>query len=307
MEKELTSKLRDFNRFYTNILGVVNNHILESNYSLIEARIIYETGRQKVITAREIMERLQMDEGYLSRIVAKFVKQDVLLKEQSKKDKRVFTIGLTNKGRQVLSNIDLQSDKQVEGLISHLSPKDREKLVELLVEAKQLLTKSDAQNDLPIANIDFKIAETDHDFEEARNLFKEYAASLDFDLGFQDFKKELETINKQYHAPKGALLLCFDKEKNVIGCAGVRELSEGIAELKRLYVKPEFRSFKIGKKLLTIAIETAKKMGYHYIRLDTVPGQEKAQGLYYHLGFYKIESYRYSPIDGTIFMEKKFF
>jgi DNA-binding MarR family transcriptional regulator/GNAT superfamily N-acetyltransferase len=305
MEKEITDKLRDFNRFYTIILGIVNNHILESEYSLTEARIIYEVGRQEVITAREIREKLKMDEGYLSRIVAKFVKQGILLKRQSRRDKRIFSLTLTNKGRRVLLNIDCQSDNQVENLISHLDLKDREKLVQLLGKARQLLTKNDVPGDLPSEGIHFKIATTDEDFEEAKDLFKEYAASLDFDLGFQDFKKEVRTINRQYHPPKGALLLCLDKKKQAIGCAGVRELSERTAELKRLYVKPAFRNYKIGKRLLSIAIDTARKLNYRFIRLDTVPGQEKAQELYRHLGFCEIGSYRPNPIEGTIYMEKE--
>ena len=165
--------------------------------------------------------------------------------------------------------------------------------------------EKDTPNHLQAAGITFKTAKTEQDFKDAKQLFKEYAASLDFDLGFQDFKKELDTISKHYNTPKGALLLCLDKQQQAIGCAGVRELSAGRAELKRLYVQPAFRSLKIGKELLSLAITTAKQLGYRYILLDTVPGQEKAQALYNHLGFYKIEPYRHNPIKGTIYMEKK--
>ncbi|WP_315823885.1 helix-turn-helix domain-containing protein [Paraflavitalea speifideaquila] len=84
-EKELIHTLRDFNRFYTAILGIVNNHILESNYSLTEARIIYEVYNESGITARAIKEKLQLDEGYLSRMVARFVKQGIMVKNNSKK------------------------------------------------------------------------------------------------------------------------------------------------------------------------------------------------------------------------------
>lgn len=153
-------------------------------------------------------------------------------------------------------------------------------------------------------NIHFKIAETAQDFEDGKKLFEEYAASLDFDLGFQGFKNELAALSRQYQAPEGALLICTYNEE-AVGCAGIRKLSETTAELKRLYVKPAFRSLKIGKELLALATGTAKKLHYHYIRLDTVPGQEKAQTLYHHLGFYTIDAYRHNPIAGTIYMEKK--
>ena len=156
-----------------------------------------------------------------------------------------------------------------------------------------------------MATINIKIAKSENNFEQGKALFEEYAGSLNFDLGYQDFKKELSTISDQYKEPDGALLLCFIDDENAAGCAGIRKFSEGIAELKRLYVKPDYRSLKIGKSLLESAIETARQLNYKSIRLDTVPGQAKAQELYHYLGFYEIEPYRYSPIEGTIYFEKR--
>jgi len=153
--------------------------------------------------------------------------------------------------------------------------------------------------------IHIKKAVTAKEFEQGKILFEEYAGSLNFDLGYQDFEKELSTLAQQYKEPEGALLLYFIDDEIAAGCAGVRKFAEGIAELKRLYVKPGYRSLKIGKSLLEAAIDTAKRLNYKFIRLDTVPGQTKAQELYHHLGFYEIEPYRYSPIDGTIYFEKK--
>lgn len=156
-----------------------------------------------------------------------------------------------------------------------------------------------------MTNINIKKADTADEFEQGRILFEEYAATLDFDLEYQDFEKELRTIARQYQGPDGALLLCFIDDESAIGCAGVRKFSEGIAELKRLYVKPDYRSLKIGKRLLEAAIDTAKRLNYNFIRLDTVPGQTKAQELYHYLGFYEIKPYRYSPLEKTIYFEKK--
>ena len=153
-------------------------------------------------------------------------------------------------------------------------------------------------------NIRIIKADTSETFEQGKILFKEYAASLDFDLVYQNFEKELNTLAVQYNEPEGALLLCCIDDGTAIGCTGVRKFSEGIAELKRLYVKPDYRSMKIGKRLLESAIAAAKQLNYKFIRLDTVPGQEKAHELYKLLGFYEIEPYRFSPVSGTIFFEK---
>ena len=154
-------------------------------------------------------------------------------------------------------------------------------------------------------NINIVKADTSKTFEQGKILFEEYAGTLGFDLGYQNFKKELDTIDKQYNEPEGSLLLCLIDGEIAVGCAGVRKFSEGIAELKRLYVRPGYRNLKIGKRLLESAVAVAKELNYEFIRLDTVPGQTKAQELYQYLGFYEIEPYRYSPIEGTIFFEKK--
>lgn len=145
MKKELVNTLRDFNRFYTTVLGVVNNHILESDYSLTEARIIYEVNEQEGITARAIKERLQIDEGYMSRMVAKLVKQGILKKNQSKEDKRIFGLALTAKGRQIAADINRQSDEQVKSLVKHLDLKEREQLAGLIMQVKQLLEKGNTE------------------------------------------------------------------------------------------------------------------------------------------------------------------
>jgi len=145
MKKELVNTLRDFNRFYTAVLGVVNNHVLESDYSLTEARIIYEVNKQEGITARAIKEMLQIDEGYMSRLVAKLVKQGVVKKKQSKEDKRIFALALTAKGLQVAADINRQSDEQVKSLVSHLDLKEQEQLAGLIMQVKQLLEKGNAE------------------------------------------------------------------------------------------------------------------------------------------------------------------
>lgn len=153
-------------------------------------------------------------------------------------------------------------------------------------------------------NITYKLAESSSEFEEGKKLFKEYSDSLFFELDFQGFEKELESINEKYAYPSGALILCFF-EKKAVGCVGVRKISDNIAELKRLYVKPEFRSLKVGRKLMDLALNEAENLGYDFIRLDTVAEMKEAIGLYKKLGFYEIEAYCYNPIETAVYMEKK--
>jgi putative acetyltransferase len=151
--------------------------------------------------------------------------------------------------------------------------------------------------------VTYRIASTLQDFDIGKELFEEYARSLKVDLSFQKFSKELDTIDQQYREPVGVLLLAFCGELPA-GCAGVRKLHEGTAELKRMYVRDEYRGYKIGVSLLQRAIESAKDLRYKKLRLDTLENMTKAQQLYRSFGFYEIPSYRFNPLAGTIYMER---
>lgn len=135
-----------------------------------------------------------------------------------------------------------------------------------------------------------------------RELFTEYAASLGFDLCFQDFDKELASLPGEYSSPNGCLIVAMDGSQ-VVGCVALRRLDNDICEMKRLYVRPEFRGKGIGRELVKAIIDEAKKIGYIRMRLDTVPVMKEAIALYCSMGFYEIEPYRYNPVEGAVFME----
>ncbi len=144
--------------------------------------------------------------------------------------------------------------------------------------------------------------ETDKDLETIRELFVEYADSLGFDLDFQNFEEELANLPDDYAPPEGCLLVAKYQDK-VAGCVAVRKLSAGVCEMKRLYVRPDFRGLKIGRRLMGSIIAEARRIGYSAIRGDTIPSMQAAQALYASLGFKEIEPYRHNPIEGVVFME----
>jgi len=147
----------------------------------------------------------------------------------------------------------------------------------------------------------FEAATAGH-LDDIRGLFLEYADSLVFDLEFQDFKSELESLPGEYSEPNGCLIIaCFGGE--IAGCAALRRISEGVCEMKRMYVKPEFRRKGIGRELAGAIIRKAREQGYKRMRLDTVPTMRAAVGLYRKLGFKVIDPYRFNPIEGAIFFE----
>src|SRR5689334_8329470 len=140
MKSDVISKVREFNRFYTGIIGVMNNHILESQYSLSEVRVMFEINHTPGITARQIKEIMQVDEGYLSRVVNKLVKQKIITRIKSKEDNRVSTLTLSQKGKDIFSKLNQRSSDDVSGIIDHLSKSQQEELIRLLEKVKTLLT-----------------------------------------------------------------------------------------------------------------------------------------------------------------------
>ena len=133
------------------------------------------------------------------------------------------------------------------------------------------------------------------DVDTARRLFAEYAASLDIDLGFQDFASELEGLPGEYVSPSGALLLAMEGEE-AVGCVALRPFEPSfVAEIKRLYVVPAARDRGLGVRLAEAALSAARAAGYALVRLDTLSSMQAAQRLYEGLGFSDIDAYRHNP------------
>jgi ribosomal protein S18 acetylase RimI-like enzyme len=150
--------------------------------------------------------------------------------------------------------------------------------------------------------VEARHAETAEDVEAVRTLFLEYAASLGFDLSFQDFDREVASLPGDYAPPRGVLLLATDGVTPA-GCVGLRPWDADTCEMKRLYVRPSMRGKRVGSMLVTRLLDEARARGYRRMRLDTVPGMDAAIGLYRAAGFRDIPPYRPNPVPGALFLE----
>ena len=154
-----------------------------------------------------------------------------------------------------------------------------------------------------ISRINIFQAESPSEIATVRELFVEYAESLGFSLCFQNFDRELAGLPGDYAPPHGRLLLARRGIESA-GCVALHSLEPGICEIKRLYVRPQFRGTGLGKTLTNTVISEAKSIGYKKVRLDTVePKMKNAVGLYRALGFREIAPYRPNPIEGAMYME----
>ena len=147
-------------------------------------------------------------------------------------------------------------------------------------------------------------AQSEQQIQDVCELFAEYVAWLGINLCFQNYDKELAALPGEYAPPSGRLLLGIDELGNVAGCAALRDLGDGICEMKRLFVRPEFRGQRLGEQLVDLILKDARTIGYQRIRLDTLPGKmDRAIVMYRTRGFRDIAPYYDNPVVGAAFME----
>ncbi|MBT9492438.1 MAG: GNAT family N-acetyltransferase [Paucibacter sp.] len=144
------------------------------------------------------------------------------------------------------------------------------------------------------------------DWAATRQILRDYAESLQVDLCFQDFETELQSLPGQYQAPAGGILLAL-VDGQVAGCGGFRPLLDvdyaNACEMKRLFVRPAFRRFGLGRLLTQGLIDAATQAGYSAMLLDTLDDMEAARGLYESLGFEAVPPYYYNPIPGAHYLK----
>lgn len=134
-------------------------------------------------------------------------------------------------------------------------------------------------------------------------LIKEYTQELQRNLDFQDIAQEYNDLSQKYLPPHGHLIVAYDQNK-AIGCVAIHRHSQTRCEMKRLFVKKEYRHLKIGYQLISKIISLAQKDGYQEMVLDTILPLQNAIHLYHYFGFYEIDAYYDNPMDDVIYMKK---
>jgi len=283
---ERIGKIRSFNRFYTNLLGLLDRTLLKSDYSLTEVRILFELNRLSTTTASELVKLLNLDPAYLSRILSGFEEKNLIDKQRSNEDMRKQLLSLTSKGQQVISELQEKANEQIKTLLSNVKDEDQDRLVIGMRTIESILKDEKEKSDFyslrfhkpgDIGYITFRhgvIYTNEYQLDET---FEAYVA------------KHMAEFIENYDPAKDKLWI-VEKGTEIVGSIAIVKKDNKIAQLRWLLVEPHVRNKGIGTKLMHEAISFSKSQGYQKIILGTFSDLKFARKLYSKNGFQLVES-----------------
>lgn len=287
--------VRRFNRFYTRQIGVLQEHLLKSPFSLTEVRVLYELAHQKHITAGQLCQDLDLDRGYLSRMLQNFEAQGWIKTATSPDDRRKVFLSLTGKGRTVFAPLDRRSSDEVAGMLGRLSNFQQERLLSAMQEIENAL--------LPQAEGRTLLEQRSHnavDSEPAYILRRHrpgdmgwvvhrhgvlYAQEYGYDERFEALVAEIVAHFIQNFDSKRDACWIAEKDSEIVGSIFMVRKSKTVAKLRLLLLEPSARGLGIGKRLVEECVRFARDAGYHKIALWTQNELHAARHLYQQAGF----------------------
>jgi DNA-binding MarR family transcriptional regulator/GNAT superfamily N-acetyltransferase len=275
------SAVRGFNRFYTRQVGLLNEHLLESQFSLTEARVLYELAHREGLTAAGLSKHLALDPGYLSRILRSFEKRGLLTRTESKSDARQSLLTLTLKGRRTFAPLDARSQEQVGGLLQKLSCAGQKRLIEAMrTIEEQLGPKPSRQSPYllrPHRPGDMGWAVHRHGVL--------YSREYGYDERFEALVAEIVAHFIRHFDPKRDACWIAEKDTEIVGSIFLVKKSKAVAKLRLLLVEPSTRGLGVGKRLVEECVRFARQAGYKKIVLWTQSELHAARHLYEQAGF----------------------
>lgn len=272
------SDIRKFNRFYTQVLGLVNRHILDSPYSLTEARIIYEIATTTNCTASMLMEKLGIDRGYMSRIIKRFEADRLICRKSAPHDNRVYYLCLAPKGEEVFAFIDKQSILQIEKLLAGLKQEKQEALLKAMKTIEDILAPASKQ----VAIRSFRQEDIQHIIDRHEVL---YAQEYNLSSEFKDYVADAMYKFAGSFNAKTENLWVAEYNGAAVGCIAIVKVDKQTAQLRWFLVEPEMRGMGVGNLLMQTAVSFCKEKGYKRVILWTLSILGAARHLYRRFGF----------------------
>ena len=273
--------VRQFSRFYTRQLGVLNEKLLGSKYSLTEVRVLFELAHRRNCTAREIGQDLGLDAGYLSRILNRFARVRLVARERSKIDGRNIQLRLTAKGRSVFESLDRQSSAEVAEMLNRLSEPRQGKLVQALRRAEEsFIDGSPAESAVVLRS--HRPGDVGWVIHRHGAL---YAEEYGWDESFEALVAEVVAQFIKNFDPSRERCWIAELDGEAVGSIFLVKYTEETAKLRLLLVEPHARGFGIGRMLVRECIEFARQSRYKKITLWTQSCLLAARNLYHEAGF----------------------
>jgi DNA-binding MarR family transcriptional regulator/GNAT superfamily N-acetyltransferase len=275
------SAVRRFNRFYTRQIGVLRKQYLGSPFSLAEARVLYELFTHPTRTASEIAASLDLDQGYLSRVLNAFEKRGLISRKVSEKDARQSHISLTARGRRIFAPINKRSQDDAAQMLKKLVASDQSRLVGAMTTIETLLGAPEQKREYILREPrhgDFGWMVTRH----AELYFKEYG----WGAPFEGLCAEIVADYVNKHDPKKEACWIAELNGENVGCVMVvKDTEPGVARLRLLLVDPKARGLGVGKRLVDECITFARRAGYRKMTLWTHSVLSAARAIYEKAGF----------------------
>jgi len=282
-----TDLIRGFNRFYTKRIGLLGEGLLKTRFSLAQARVLYELGRNPGIRSTTLVEELGLDPGYLSRLLKGFAGQGFIKRSSSKDDARTSHLSLTAKGRAQFKRLDTRSKDEIGEMLVRLDESQRHRLVTSMTAIRELLDSRDKSKDLnhPAPAFTLRTHQPgDIGWVIARHG-EIYAREYQWDSSFEGLVAEIA----------GAFLKKFDKERERcwiaehdgerVGCVFLVQHSKTVAKLRLLMIDASARGLGVGGRLVSECIASARKSGYRKLTLWTNDILKDALRIYERAGF----------------------
>jgi DNA-binding MarR family transcriptional regulator/N-acetylglutamate synthase-like GNAT family acetyltransferase len=274
--------IRRFNRFYTRHIGLLEDGLLKSPFSLAEARVIYELAHHETTTATDLGHELGLDAGYLSRILRGFGKRDLIDKRPSETDGRQIILSLTETGQEAFATINARSQAQIEAMIAGLSEEEQARLVGAMNVIEGLLGAG-SEHKVPYLLRPHQPGDMGWVVHRHGVL---YAQEYGWDERFEALVAEIIAKFIQQYDPKQERCWIAEKDGQIVGSVFlVKAPVEGVAKLRLLLVEPGARGLGIGSRLVNECIRFARQAGYSKITLWTNSVLVSARHIYEKAGF----------------------
>jgi DNA-binding MarR family transcriptional regulator/ribosomal protein S18 acetylase RimI-like enzyme len=279
--QEKIQAVRRFNRFYTRRIGVLTNHLLESQFSLTEARVLYELAHHQETTASELLKDLDVDSGYLSRILASFERSRLLRRKKSEQDGRRRVLSLTRQGRRAFAMIDRRSNQEMKKLLEALSGQEQDELLQAIQVIETILGGRARPPTLCVLR-PHRPGDIGYIIQRHGVLYaREYGLSEAFEA---HVARALARFLANYD-PQRERLWIAEVAGKPVGSAAIENAGRGVAQLRMLLVEPHARGMGVGRALLDECTSFATLKGYRKVTLFTLNILAAARRLYLQAGF----------------------